>query len=113
MSDIILNSINNVYNTLGYGLSESVYQKALTLELKQHFNIVETEKSVPIVFLNHEITVLRADIVINNEYILELKATATKLTDKDENQIKRYMEILNINNGILVNFSKDLEIKEI
>ena len=65
-----------MYTThLGWGLLESFYHKALILELKQHFNIVETEKSVPIVYLNHEITVLRADIVVNNEVIIRVKAT--------------------------------------
>ena len=111
--ETIINSINKVYNTLSYGLSESIYHKALLIELKQHFNIVETEKSVPITYLNHELTVLRADIVIDNKYIIELKAISTKLSDKDFNQINRYMRILNINYGILVNFSKSLEIKDI
>ena len=43
--------------------------------------------------MNHEITVFRADIVVDNLFILELKATNYKLSDKEVNQIKRYMNI--------------------
>ena len=112
MKDKIIESVNTVYNILGYGLTESIYQKALILELKQYFNQVESEKSVPIIYQDHEITMLRADIVIDNSIILELKATF-KLSEKDEVQIKRYMQILNISEGILINFGKELSIKEI
>ena len=102
------------YNNLGYGLSESVYQKALaSLKLKQNFNQIELERSVPIKYLNHELTVLRADIVVDNTFIIELKATNYKLSDKEDNQINRYMKILNISSGVLINFSKELEIKQV
>ena len=111
--DLIIEAAKDVYNVLGYGLSESTYQKALALKLKQNFNQIELERSVPIIYMNHEITVLRADIVVDNLFILELKATNYKLSDKEVNQIKRYMKILNIQAGVLINFSKELEIKEI
>ena len=101
--DIIIEAIKDVHNKLGHGLTESIYQKALALNLKSKFATVEREKSVPIVYLNHEITTLKADIVVNNEFVIELKATTTKLTDKDRNQIQRYMKILDITNGTLVN----------
>ena len=113
MNTQLIDSINHVYNTLGSGLSESVYHKALTLNLQQQFHIVEIEKSVPIIYMNHEITTFRADIVVDNQYVLELKAINTKLSEKDHNQIKRYMRILNVPKGILVNFGKNLEIIEI
>ena len=106
----ITESINNVYNELKFGLTESIYQKALVLELKKYFENVETERSVPIIFNNHEITTLRADIIVDNKYILELKATLTKLSDKDECQLKRYMKILNIPRGFLINFGKELQL---
>ena len=51
--------------------------------------------------------------MIDNKFILELKAIASKLTFKEETQVKRYMKILGVNKGILVNFGKELEIKEI
>ena len=111
--DLIIEAAKDVHNTLGYGLSEVVYQKALALKLKQNFDQIELERSVPIKYLNHELTTLRADIVVNNIFILELKATTSKLSDKETNQINRYMKILNIPAGVLINFSQELEIKQI
>ena len=64
--DLIVEAIKDVYNVLGYGLSESVYQKALALKLKKNFQQVELERSVPVIYMNHELTVLRADIVVDN-----------------------------------------------
>ena len=54
--DLIIEAVKDVYNVLGYGLSESTYQKALALKLKQNFNRIELERSVPIIYMNHEIT---------------------------------------------------------
>ena len=113
MESKIIHAITKVYGLLEYGLTESIYQKALLVELRKHFETVEIEKSIPIIYEGHEIAILRADIVIDNKFIIELKAIATKLTFKEESQIKRYMKILNINKGILVNFGKELQIKEI
>ena len=112
MEEIIIQSINNVYKTLGYGLTELIYQKALTIELRQHFKNIQTEKSVPLVYKGHEIAVLRADIIIDDSFILELKSI-TRLSTKEELQLRRYLTTLNISNGLLVNFGKELEIKSI
>ena len=112
MENQIIHAITKVYGILGYGLTETIYHKALVIELRNHFKIVEPEKPVSIIYEDHNIATLRADILINKTFLLELKATS-KLTDKDEIQTKRYMKILNVNKGILVNFNKDLEIKEI
>ena len=112
MTDKVIETIRDVYKTLGSGLTESIYQKALIIGLKHDFESVESEWSVPIIYRSHEIAVCRADIVIDNVFILELKAV-TKLTQKGEVQIQRYMKILGIDRGILANFGKELEIKEI
>ena len=90
MENQIIHAITKVYGILGYGLTETVYHKALVIELRNHFKIVEPEKPVSIIYEDHNIATLRADILINKTFLLELKAT-TKLTEKDEIQIKRYM----------------------
>ena len=112
MENTIIHAITKVYGILGYGLTETIYHKALVIELRNHFKIVEPEKPVSIIYEDHNVATLRADILINKTFLLELKATS-KLTEKDEIKTKRYMKILNVNKGILVNFNKDLEIKEI
>ena len=113
MTDKVKEAINDVYSTLGLRLSEVVYQKTLTLSLQQSFSKAEREKSVPVVYLDHEITTLKADIVIDNTFIIELKAVLSNLSDEEKSQIKRYMKILNISHGIPVNLSKNLEIIDV
>ena len=110
--DRIEAAINIVYNTLGSGLTETIYRKALVIQLSEEFQNIQVEKSIPIIYNNIEIAVLRADIVIDNEYILELKSISSKLSSKEELQLKRYMNILDISTGFLVNFGKELEFKE-
>ena len=107
----IKEAIRTVHESLGPFLTEVIYQKALAIELKTKFETVELEKSVPIVYKDHEIAVLRADIVLSGKYILELKSTNTKLGHREESQLLRYMKILDIKDGILVNFSKTLQLK--
>ena len=102
--NIIIESAKDVYDNLnGLGLTEAAYQKALFVNLKTKFNIIEVEKLVPITYMNHQISTGRADIVIDNKIIIELKNTS-KLATKDELQIKKYMKFLNIDKGILINF---------
>ena len=74
---------------------------------------MQTEKSVPIIRLNIVRTVFRADIVVNNKYILVPKATTTKLSYKDKSQFNQLIKIINISTRILVNFIKALGIKEV
>ena len=113
MNDLVIKAINDVYGTLESGLTESCYQKALVIRLREDFPIIEVEKSIPITYKNQQIASCRADIVIENKVILELKAVTTKLSNKDENQILRYMKILKISHGILCNFGPNLEIKQL
>ena len=76
---------------------------------------MEVEKSVPIVYLVHEITVCRADIVVDGKFVLELGTVKNKLCDGDRRQSKKYkyMEVLKMGRGVLINFRKTLEVEEI
>ena len=109
----IIESINDVYNSLPPGLSESCYQKAVSIALREHFNVVELERSFPIFYKKHEITRVRADIVIDDEYVIECKKVTSKLSSKDEDQLRRYLHLSMIKFGILVNFGPSLEYKVI
>ena len=112
MENQIIHAITKVYGILGYGLTETIYHKALVIELRNHFKIVEPEKPISIIYEDHNVATLRADILTNKTFLIELKAIS-KLSDKEICQIKRYMNVLKVNKGFLVNFGKDFEIKEI
>ena len=120
MDKIIEAAKGRFCSRVGSGLSESCYSKCMALKLRESFtngvrsfDRVEVEKSVPIIYMGHEIAVLRADIVVDGKFILELKAVKNKLSDSDRNQLRRYMKVLKIDSGLLVNFGNVLEFEEI
>lgn len=72
--DKILKAFYLVYNTLGYGFLERVYQNALYFELIEQGFKCEVQKQINVFYKNHKVGEYYADMVINNSIILELKA---------------------------------------
>ena len=118
---ILLESCQRVYQQLGYGLAELVYEKALKLELKERGIKCENELYVNQTYLtstNEEyfLTGLRIDIMVylnnNQKIILELKTVKSELKqdDKEYYQAKRYERLTNARNSYLINFGKRLEV---
>ena len=103
----IRGAIFDVYNELGPGLLESVYEEALFMELKQRGLNVERQKNVPLfykgVLLN---TDLRLDLLVEYQVIVELKSVeeVKKLFTK---QLLTYLRLLDKRVGLLVNFNTD------
>lgn len=95
-----------VYKELGIGHTETVYEKALEVELKLKGIEFSTQVVVPIYYKGHFIGYGRADIVINNKFVIELKSTPYRIGDKERAQITKYMEPLKINSGIVINFTQ-------
>ena len=121
--EILLESCQRVYDDLGYGLAELVYEKALKLELISRGIRCENELYVNLDYTtsNNEkyfLTALRIDIIVymgrNNRHkiILELKTVKSELKqdDKEYYQAKRYERLTNADNSYLINFGKRLEV---
>ena len=91
---------------------ESVYKKALLIELREAGLIVEEEVEMPVMYKGHVIGVFRADIVVDKCVIIELKAVA-QLLPAHAIQLVNYLSVPGINNGLLINFgsTERLEIK--
>ena len=107
----IIQCAYNVRLNLSAGSLESVYQNALLIELEE--NGLSAEKEVPInVYYNNVIVgEFRADIVVENTVILELKATQ-HLSPVHEAQLVNYLTATDIEHGLLINFgSEKIEIK--
>ena len=107
----IIQCAYNVRLNLSAGFLESVYQNALLIELEE--NGLSAEKEVPInVYYNNVIVgEFRADIVVENTVILELKATQ-HLSPVHEAQLVNYLTATDIEHGLLINFgSEKIEIK--
>ena len=93
------------------GFLESVYLNALLIEL--HDNGLKAEKEVPITvhYNNHIVGEFRADIVVENAVVIELKAVQ-QLTIAHEAQLVNYLTATDIEQGLLINFgSERIEIR--
>ena len=98
--------IHEVYENLGKGFPEGVYQKALGVELQAQHLKYDMEVTMAIPYKDHVVGQVRADIVLRGEtpIVIETKATAAALKIEERWQLSRYLKILEIPLGILVNF---------
>ena len=104
----ILKLFYEVYNELGYGFLEKVYQNALYKELKNNGFEVESQKQIKVYYKNIEVGEYYADLIVNDKVILELKATET-ITEAHEFQLLNYLKSTDIEVGLLLNFGKKPE----
>lgn len=103
----IISAIYNVYNSLGPGLLESVYEEALCYEMEKIGLSVERQKEVTPYYDDIQLhTKLRLDILVENEVIVEVKSVE-ELANVHYLQIDTYMRLSNIKLGIIVNFNTD------
>ena len=103
----IRGAIFDVYNALGPGLLESVYEEALCFELVLRDLKVERQKQVPIVYKGNVLrTDLRLDIIVNDQVIIELKSVE-ELKPVFFKQTKTYLKLTNKHLGLLVNFGEN------
>ncbi|WP_291108246.1 GxxExxY protein [Flavobacterium sp. UBA6195] len=104
----ILKLFYEVYNELGHGFLEKVYQNALYTELKKNGFEVESQKQIKVYYKNVEVGEYYADLIVNDKVILELKATES-ITEAHEFQLLNYLKSTNIEVGLLLNFGKKPE----
>ena len=103
----IRGAIFEVYNELGPGLLESVYEEALAFELKERGLKVERQVEVPIQYKGNELkTPLRLDLLIENQIIVELKSVE-EMKPVFAKQLLTYLRLLDKRVGLLVNFSSN------
>jgi len=94
----------HVYNTLGIGFLEAVYQEALALEFAKRGIPFEREKELKIYYDGQELkTTYRADFVCYDDIIVELKAVA-ELDDSHRSQVYNYLKATGFKLGLLYNF---------
>ena len=105
VTKIIIGSFYKVYNTLGYGFLEQVYENAMLHELS--VNSLDTKSQFPISVIYESIVVGKyyADILVENKVIVELKALPT-LNSAHESQLLNYLKATGLEVGILLNFGK-------
>jgi len=110
ITDQILKAFYKVYNTLGYGFLEKVYESALAIELRQMRLQVDRQVPLKVYYGQHVIGEYFADLVVENKVILELKATET-IVQANINQLQNYLKATEIEVGMLLNFGHKPEFK--
>ena len=101
----IRGAIFDVYNELGPGLLESVYEEALAFELKERGLIVAKQVEVPVVYKGNELkTPLRLDLLVNDQVIVELKSVE-EMKPVFAKQLLTYLKLMDKRVGLLVNFN--------
>lgn len=106
----IIRGYYEVYNELGTGYLESVYENALYIVLKEYRLNVEKQLPINVHFREMNIGTFRADLVIEEKVIVELKAAATILPEYKAQTIN-YLKATNIDVSLLMNFGNEPEFK--
>lgn len=108
--------MKEIYSELGPGYSERVYHNAAEVYLREKRVPYESERHILVRFRGHVVGQLRADIIIDDTTILELKAIRA-LTDGMELQAQKYLDLTGLRTAYLVNFplqsGREVEVRRI
>jgi len=110
LTNAIIKTFYEVYNELGYGFLEKVYQNSLYLELKNKGYKVEAQKRIAVFYKGTEVGEYYADLIVEDSVILELKASDYIVKDF-ENQILNYLRGTDCEVGLLLNFGRKPEFR--
>jgi GxxExxY protein len=103
LTDKIIGVFYDVYNELGYGFLESVYEEALVIALRDTGLAVSRQIPIPVWFRGRQVGEFRADILVDHKVLLELKS-ARVLERAHEAQLLHYLKATEIEVGLLLNF---------
>ncbi len=110
LTDRIIGAFFTVYNRLGYGFTEKVYENALALELRKLGLRVEQQKPISVYYDGQVVGEYFADIVVNGAVILELKAVRRFLKEH-EAQLLNYLKATAVEVGMLLNFGPESDVR--
>jgi GxxExxY protein len=110
LTDKIIACFYQVYNDLGYGFLERVYQNALYYALVDEGLKCETEKMIKVYHNERVVGDYRADILVESKVLLELKSNE-ELNSANEKQLINYLKATEIEVGLLLNFGKRPQFK--
>lgn len=99
----IIGCAYTVFNTLGFGFLESVYQNALIIELEKSELKIETEKALKVFYDGRVVGSYSIDILVNNAIVVELKSVEN-LVKAHEVQLVNYLSGMKKEVGLLINF---------
>lgn len=110
LTEQILKCFYDVYNLLGSGFQEKVYENAIAFYMRQNGLTVVQQSPIQVYFLNQIVGEYFADIVVNDLVIVELKAVAA-LNAQHEAQLLNYLKATRFEVGLLLNFGPKPDFK--
>ena len=110
LTEKVIKAFYVVYNTLGYGFLEKVYENAFVHELGKMQLDVKQQERVDVRYDGILVGEYFADVVVENLVLVELKSSK-QLIDKDEAQLLNYLKATEYEVGLLLNFGTKPEIK--
>ena len=102
----IINSFYQIYNTLGYGFLEKVYENALAFVLRDKGCEVHQQHPIQVYLAHYLIGQYYADLLVNNSVIVEVKA-AEAIKDEHEAQLLNYLKATKVEIGLILNFGPE------
>ena len=103
LTGLIIKAFYQVYNELGYGFLEKVYENALALELASKGLTVRRQQPTRVYYLSRQVGDCYADLVVENLVIIELKC-AEGISDAFEAQLLNYLNATGAKVGMIINF---------
>ncbi len=110
LTEKIIRCFFSVYNNLGFGFLEKVYENALKHELAVAGLSFDTQKEISVFYDGIRVGYYVSDLIVENLVLLELKAVEA-LTPDHEYQLINYLKATSIEVGLLLNFGKKPQIK--
>ena len=110
LTEKVIGAAYEVYNVLGTGFLEKVYENALALELRELALTVETQSPVEVRYRGEVVGQFVADMIVEGKVVVEVKAAAA-LDGAHEAQLINYLKATGIGVGLLINFGPKIEIK--
>jgi GxxExxY protein len=112
LSEAVIGAFYFVYNRLGYGFVESVYARAMELELARRGFHVAREISIDVAWGIEILGSFRADMIVNDSLILEFKA-GPRLAEADFLQAMNYLRASNLRVALLMHFGPKPEVRRV
>ncbi|HEV7676853.1 MAG TPA: GxxExxY protein [Candidatus Angelobacter sp.] len=112
LTEQIIGVFYEVYNELGFGFLEKVYEEAMALALKERSINFQRQVPIPVWFHVQTIGAYDADLVVNGVVLLELKACRA-LDPAHEAQLLHYLRSTEIEVGLLLNFGPRPQVKRL
>ena len=106
----IIGAFYTVYNTLGYGFLEKVYENALAIELRKMDLQVASQQPINVYYDGQIVGEYYADLVVEDTVIVELKAVRS-LVNENEAQLLNYLNATSYEVGLLLNFGPKPQVK--